>query len=86
METSDFIIPASQQVILAAVKQLKAAFPRKSDDFFRILTERIIANGFCDREVARIVHTAIDTIHHNDPSIGEIIHEAKRERQEHIVE
>jgi hypothetical protein len=86
METNNYLTPASAETVLKSMIRLKTAFPRKSDDFFALLEERIIANGFTAAEVLKIVDTAIDTIRHNDPAIGEIIHEARRKRQENIVE
>jgi hypothetical protein len=86
METSDYFTPASRDVLLASMKRLKEAFPLKNDAFFEILVERIIANGFTDAEVVKITENALDTILHNNPTPGEIIYEAKRKREEKIVE
>jgi hypothetical protein len=86
MQTTDYFKPAGTDVLVRAMEQLKTAFPGKKDTFFELLAERIIANGFTAAEVLKIVDNAIDTIRHNDPTIGEIIHEARRKRQENIVE
>lgn len=60
------------------LKKLREAFPRQTDTFFDILTERIIANGFSDQRLADAVNNVIDNFRYKELSVADIIQHDKR--------
>ena len=64
--------------LAAYMIKLREAFPRQSDAFFDILTERIIANGFSDKRLADAINNVIDNFHYKELTIADIIQHDKR--------
>lgn len=64
--------------LAAYMKKLREAFPRQTDAFFDILTERIIANGFSDQRLADAVNNVIDNFRYKELTIADIIQHDKR--------
>ncbi len=57
----------------ANIKKLSAAFPRQSELFYDILTERIIANGFTDERLTDAVNNLIDNFKYKEISIADVV-------------
>jgi hypothetical protein len=72
---------ASETFVVRQVESLKTAFPRHKDDFFALLAYYITLNAFTEKEVTGIINQAINTITNPLPTIGEIIHEQRKEKQ-----
>jgi hypothetical protein len=77
---------ASETFVVRQVESLKTAFPRHKDDFFALLVYHITMNAFTEKDVIEIIKRAIDTITNPLPTIAEIIHEYKKEKQSNLYD
>jgi len=68
----------TERTLAIYLKKLREAFPRQTDTFFDILTERIIANGFSDQRLADAVNNVIDNFRYKELSVADIIQHDKR--------
>lgn len=64
---------ADPTVILQSVNRLKAAFPKMGDEFFNILSERIVKNGFSNERLQDAVNYVIDNFHYKELNVSDII-------------
>lgn len=55
------------------IKKLKVAFPSRPPEFFNLLTERIVANGFSDRRLKDAVAKVIDTFSYKEINISDVV-------------
>jgi hypothetical protein len=77
---------ADKPFTIKEVKRLKIAFPENSDDFFALLIDTIVADGFTKEETVQIIDNAIRTITRQKLTIAEIIYEYKKEKQSHVYD
>lgn len=63
----------SPEVLGTEIKKLQTAFPARGDDFFNLLAERIVANGFSDQKLKDAVAKCIDTFSYKEINISDII-------------
>ena len=55
------------------MRKLQSAFPKQSKEFFNVLAERLIANGFTDERLADAVNNVIDTFQYKELNISDIV-------------
>ncbi len=55
------------------MKKLQSAFPKQSKEFFNVLAERLIANGFTDERLADAVNNVIDNFQYKELNISDIV-------------
>jgi hypothetical protein len=55
------------------LKKLQVAFPSLNSDFFNLLSERIVANGFNNERLHDAIAHLIDTFPYKEPKIADII-------------
>lgn len=60
------------------LKKLQIAFPKQSVEFFNVLAERLIANGFTDERIKDAVNHIIDSFQYKELNISDIIKFDKR--------
>ena len=75
---------ASKGFIEAWLKDLKVAFPH-SNDFWDLLSERILSHNYTEKEVIRSVYSTIDT-HKGCLNIADIIQPILENRTLNIVD
>lgn len=59
--------------VLSDIKRLQVAFPRQSPEFFNILSERIIANGFTGERLEDAIDYVIDNFAYKELNISDVI-------------
>lgn len=60
------------------MKRLREAFPKQSNEFFNLLTERVLANGFSAERLHDAVNRVIDGFVYKELNIADIIGYDKR--------
>ena len=55
------------------MKKLQFAFPKQSKEFFNVLAERLIANGFTDKRLTDAVNNVIDNFQFKELNISDIV-------------
>lgn len=65
-------------VVLQNINRLKTSFPKMSDDFFNILSERLSDNGFSDERMKDAVNYVIDNFQYKELNVSDIIKFDKR--------
>lgn len=55
------------------MRKLQSAFPKQGKEFFNVLAERLIANGFTDERFADAVNHVIDTFQYKELNISDIV-------------
>lgn len=68
----------SPNVLGEQLLKLKIAFPSRSDEFFNVLAERIVANGFTDRRLKDAVSKVIDSFSFKEFNVSDIVSFDKR--------
>ena len=63
------------------MRKLQSAFPRQSKEFFNVLAERLIANGFTDERLTDAVNNVIDNFQFKELNISDIVRYDKKMRQ-----
>lgn len=63
----------SDRALAISIKKLKVAFPKRDEEFFNLLTERIIANGFSDERLSDAINKVIDSFGYKEINISDII-------------
>lgn len=66
--------------IAKSMRKLQSAFPKQSKEFFNVLAERLIANGFTDERLADAVNNLIDNFQYKELNISDIVRFDKRMR------
>ena len=67
-------------VILQSINKLKVSFPRMSEEFFNILSERIVVNDFCDDRLVDAVGYVLDNFQYKELNVSDVIKFDKRTR------
>ena len=62
------------------MKKLQSAFPKQSKEFFNVLAERLVANGFTDERLADAVNNVIDNFQYKELNISDIVRFDKKMR------
>lgn len=65
-------------VVLQSVNRLKVAFPKMSDEFFNILSERVVANSFCNDRLKDAVNYVLDNFQYKELNVSDVIKFDKR--------
>lgn len=65
-------------VVLQSVNRLKLAFPKMSDEFFNILSERVVANSFCNDRLKDAVNYVLDNFQYKELNVSDVIKFDKR--------
>ncbi len=55
------------------LKKLQVVFPKQSNEFFNVLTERLVANKFTEQRLRDAVNTIIDKFKYRELNISDII-------------
>jgi hypothetical protein len=55
------------------IRKLQSAFPKQSKEFFNVLAERLIANGFTDKRLMDAVNNVIDNFQYKELNISDIV-------------
>lgn len=58
--------------------KMQIAFPQLEDEFFNVLSERIVANNFTDERLKDAIGNLIDSFRYPKPSISDVIGFDKR--------
>lgn len=62
------------------MRRLQSAFPKQGKEFFNVLAERLIANGFTDQRFTDAVNHAIDNFQYKELNISDIVRFDKKVR------
>ncbi len=62
------------------MRKLQSAFPKQSKEFFNVLAERLIANGFTDERLSDAVNNVIDNFKFKELNIADIVRFDKKMR------
>ena len=62
------------------MRKLQSAFPKQSKEFFNVLAERLIANGFTDERLTDAVNNVIDNFQFKELNISDIVRYDKKMR------
>lgn len=65
---------ASDNEIAMQMARLKVAFPKMDRNFFDLLAERVVCNGFTGKRLADAVNFLIDGFRYKELSIADVIH------------
>lgn len=63
----------SERGLVENIKKLQVVFARQPKEFFNVLTERIIANGFTDKRLTDAVNYVIDNFEYKELNVSDII-------------
>ncbi len=55
------------------MRKLQSAFPKQNKEFFNVLAERLIANGFTDERLTDAVNNVIDNFQYKELNISDIV-------------
>ena len=55
------------------MRRLQSAFPKQGKEFFNLLAERLIANGFTDDRLTDAVNNVIDNFRYKELNISDIV-------------
>jgi hypothetical protein len=58
--------------IAVQLKKLQTAFPRQPAEFFNVLAERIVANGFTNERLNEAVNKVIDNFQYRELNVSDI--------------
>lgn len=74
-EISLYSGPLEPNIVLQSMNRLKAAFPKMSDnkEFFNLLSERVVANGFSNERLKDAVNQVLDNFQYKELVISDII-------------
>ena len=64
--------------VARSMRKLQSAFPKQSKEFFNVLAERLIANGFTDQRLTDAVNNLIDNFKFKELNIADIVHFDKK--------
>lgn len=70
----------SDMGIAKSMRKLQSAFPKQSKEFFNVLAERLIANGFTDERLTDAVNNVIDNFQYRELNISDIVRYDKKMR------
>jgi aspartyl/asparaginyl-tRNA synthetase len=59
--------------VARSMRKLQSAFPKQSKEFFNVLAERLIANGFTDQRLTDAVNNLIDNFKFKELNIADIV-------------
>lgn len=63
----------SPEIIVQSQLRLHAVFPRMGEDFFNLLTERLIENNFSDQKLTDATNHLIDNFQYKELNIADIL-------------
>lgn len=63
----------SDRGVAKNIRKLQSAFPKQSKEFFNMLAERLIANGFTDDRLTDAVNNVIDNFKFKELNIADIV-------------
>ena len=72
-EISLYTDVVTDRTMAITLKKLKVAFPQMDPNFFDILSERIIANGFTDKRLTDAVNNVIDNFQYKQLNVSDIV-------------
>lgn len=64
---------ATPKEIAVGMARLRVAFPKQNQDFFNLLAERVIKNGFTTERLTDAVNKTIDNFAYKELNISDII-------------
>ena len=64
---------AERHEVAIGIKKLKVAFPKMENEFFNLLTERLIDNGFTSERLKAAVNYVLDNFQYKELNISDII-------------
>lgn len=79
-EVSLYLDTLSDMGVAKNMRRLQSAFPKQSKEFFNVLAERLIANGFTDQRLTDAVNNAIDSFQYKELNISDIVRFDKKMR------
>ncbi len=62
------------------MRKLQSAFPKQNKEFFNVLAERLIANGFSDERLSDAVNNVIDNFQYKELNISDIVRFDKKRK------
>ena len=71
---------AMPKEVAVGMKRLKVAFPKMGDEFFNILAERVVDNGFSSERLKHAINHVLDNFQYKELNISDIIRFDKRVR------
>lgn len=74
-EISLYSGPLEPNVVLQSMNRLASAFPKMKDnvDFFNLLSERVVANGFSNERLKDAINHILDNFQYKELVISDII-------------
>ena len=72
-EVSIYMDSLSDIGVARSMRKLQSAFPKQSKEFFNVLAERLIANGFTDQRLTDAVNNLIDNFKFKELNIADIV-------------
>lgn len=79
-EVSVYLDKLSDVGVAKNMRKLQCAFPKQSKEFFNVLAERLIANGFTDQRLTDAVNSVIDKFQYKELNISDIVRYDKKMR------
>ena len=79
-EISQYQGSLSDRGVAKNMRKLQSAFPKQSKEFFNVLAERLIANGFTDERLSDAVNNVIDNFKFKELNIADIVRFDKKMR------
>lgn len=69
---------ATPDNIAKAIKRLRSAFPKMGNEFFDILYERLVKNGFTGQRLEDAVNHVIDSFQYKELNVADVVSFDKR--------
>lgn len=69
---------ATPDNIAKAIRRLRSAFPKMGNEFFDILYERLVKNGFTEQRLEDAVNQVIDNFQYRELNVADVVSFDKR--------
>ena len=71
---------ATSKEVAVGMKRLKVAFPKMGNEFFNLLSERVVDNGFSSDRLNHAINYVLDNFQYKELNISDIIRFDRRVR------
>lgn len=71
---------ATPKEVAVGMKRLKVAFPKMGNEFFNLLAERVVDNGFTSDRLNHAINHVLDNFQYKELNISDIIRFDRRVR------
>ena len=71
---------ATSKEVAVGMKRLKVAFPKMGNEFFNLLSERVVDNGFSSDRLNHAINYVLDNFQYKELNVADIIRYDRKAR------